>query len=61
MINNTYMIGSWTKVHNTAQGHAIESMTLTRKGYGWDTYTAKCECGAESTRVTYGISTGTRR
>ena len=61
MIDKTYQIGSWTKIHNTAQGHTIVTMTLTRKGMGWDTYRAECACGAQSTRVTYGITTGSRR
>jgi hypothetical protein len=61
IVQATYMVGGWTKVHNTSEGHLIVSMTLTRKGHGWDTYRAECECGATSTRVTYGISSGTGR
>ncbi len=61
MINKTYQVGGWSKAHNTASGHSIVAMTLTRKGMGWDTYSAQCECGAESTRLTYGITTGSRR
>lgn len=61
MIDKTYQIGGWTMVHPSANGHTIVTMTRTRQGMGWDTYCAKCECGAESTRVTYGITTGSRR
>ena len=52
MIDKTYQVGGWTTVHPSASGHTIVTMTRIRKGMGWDTYTAKCECGSESTRLT---------
>jgi len=61
MIDKTYQVGGWTTVHPSASGHTIVTMTRIRKGMGWDTYTAKCECGSEATRLTYGITTGSRR